>query len=960
MKEVSGFTEQFDRCLMKEPAFCTAACPFGIDVRAFTEKVRQGRLTAAYKQYRDAVAFPGIVSRICDRPCEAVCPLGEIDRPIDLRGLEQLVCESVNDKTPDTYNLPSRGKSVCIIGAGLSGLACALKLAGKKYTVVVYEATDRIGGEENSEGFTFEIESQFQNVKYGLQAGRRIASRDEVSALGFDAVYVATGADGEGFGLRCASAASQNPLPCVIVPHTTGSAVSTEARGGLHDLAAEAGVCWIAGGALVGNRGADAIADGIFAAAAIDAFLRTGVLKTERPPRATNMVLAPIHLERYTAARDFGRENALPDGGNPSDVKEDAGGEAERCLGCQCDACMVFADLPAYLDKWPIRIRDEVFATTLPGKAEVKATPAKRLINMDNLSGVFKEVCPVHIDMDGLLLAGRQSMHRQEKMPWAFHEFWLRDMEHANGEAAALILDTRKAEAKSKPAPIAFFPGCQLGAASPSLIEAAWDELLALNAKKDVSLSGLILRCCGAPAEWAGDEELFAEAIGQVRADWEALGRPALVCACPSCMRVLGANLPEAEILSLYEILPPVTLPPAIPSSESLPGRSLPPVPLPPAMPSPEFLPGTSLPSHDSRSPRRGAWAVFDPCAASRLGNEEKSKTLKRSVRALALAQGLELQPLPVQEHVPRCCGFGGQPDCASPDFVRHVAEDRAAESALPYLCYCMNCREALMTAGKQSAHILELRYPERASEPPELSPSKRRENREHLRKELRRETPVTSVSGTPMSGIPTPEAPAIAFADGALARMDEDRILAQDVYAVIGHMRRTKENTLRKASNVRCGSLMIGRTTYWVEYAESDEGLTVTAAYAHRLAIERELVWAGTIRDKSVAESRQDRPSSAKADTGQDANPTIHSADPAPGRSAGAAADPLYPAPKDDALLCGLCGVGMKEMDAEFSYLGRSFRHKVMRCPDCGLVYIPETLARGRMREVEMALEDK
>jgi hypothetical protein len=30
------------------------------------------------------------------------------------------------------------------------------------------------------------------------------------------------------------------------------------------------------------------------------------------------------------------------------------------------------------------------------------------------------------------------------------------------------------------------------------------------------------------------------------------------------------------------------------------------------------------------------------------------------------------------------------------------------------------------------------------------------------------------------------------------------------------------------------------------------------------------------------------------------------------------------------------------------------------MRCPVCGLAYVSEELARGRMREVEKALEDK
>jgi transposase len=49
-----------------------------------------------------------------------------------------------------------------------------------------------------------------------------------------------------------------------------------------------------------------------------------------------------------------------------------------------------------------------------------------------------------------------------------------------------------------------------------------------------------------------------------------------------------------------------------------------------------------------------------------------------------------------------------------------------------------------------------------------------------------------------------------------------------------------------------------------------------------------------------------------------------------------------------------------MQLMDTQFNYLKRSFRYKVPRCPACGQVYIPEELARGRMREVEKTLEDK
>lgn len=58
--------------------------------------------------------------------------------------------------------------------------------------------------------------------------------------------------------------------------------------------------------------------------------------------------------------------------------------------------------------------------------------------------------------------------------------------------------------------------------------------------------------------------------------------------------------------------------------------------------------------------------------------------------------------------------------------------------------------------------------------------------------------------------------------------------------------------------------------------------------------------------------------------------------------------------------LICDKCKVEMTELEVEFSYLNRSFRHKVPRCPECGQVYIPEKLASGRMNEVEKNLEEK
>jgi hypothetical protein len=63
---------------------------------------------------------------------------------------------------------------------------------------------------------------------------------------------------------------------------------------------------------------------------------------------------------------------------------------------------------------------------------------------------------------------------------------------------------------------------------------------------------------------------------------------------------------------------------------------------------------------------------------------------------------------------------------------------------------------------------------------------------------------------------------------------------------------------------------------------------------------------------------------------------------------------------PDKKKMICGRDGATLEEATAQFSYLKRSFKHKVLRCPVCGQVYIPEDLAAGRMKDVETALEDK
>ena len=58
--------------------------------------------------------------------------------------------------------------------------------------------------------------------------------------------------------------------------------------------------------------------------------------------------------------------------------------------------------------------------------------------------------------------------------------------------------------------------------------------------------------------------------------------------------------------------------------------------------------------------------------------------------------------------------------------------------------------------------------------------------------------------------------------------------------------------------------------------------------------------------------------------------------------------------------MICSACQVEMVLATTYFSYLDHSFHTEILRCPRCGQAFIPEELVKGRMGEVEMALEDK
>jgi RNase P subunit RPR2 len=63
---------------------------------------------------------------------------------------------------------------------------------------------------------------------------------------------------------------------------------------------------------------------------------------------------------------------------------------------------------------------------------------------------------------------------------------------------------------------------------------------------------------------------------------------------------------------------------------------------------------------------------------------------------------------------------------------------------------------------------------------------------------------------------------------------------------------------------------------------------------------------------------------------------------------------------PEDLEWVCRKCSRPLVAGMVSVEYLGNQFQTELPMCPGCGFVLISETLALGKMAEVEQILEDK
>jgi NADPH-dependent glutamate synthase beta subunit-like oxidoreductase len=770
--EQKELRELEDRCIQEYAPPCTAACPIHVDVRGMMGEISRGDLEAALKIVRKTLPFPGIIGRICEQPCRTVCNRKNVGGSLAIAALER-ACADLGAHQPEKKpSIPRKNRKVAVVGGGLGGLTATFELAKKGYPVVLFEARDRLGGrlwdvpEEILPRSVIAAESSVAaqagvELRLKTPLGKSLSLADLRTE--FEAVYLSLRIEGhKSDGLGSSDKESVQIDPATLATGQPG-VFAIPLREGSYSVIL-------------------AISDGRRAAVSIDRYLQRVSMTAARYNEG------PYVTRLYTNTAGIAPLEMVPMAdGRAGYSLEEAVREAQRCLQCQCLECVKVCKYLEHYGSYPKKYVREVYnnLSIVMGHRQ-----ANQFINSCSLCSLCREVCPEKLDMGAVCRKARRTMVDQDRMPASTHEFALRDMEFSNSEEFAL----GRHQPGTTASDYVFFPGCQLSASAPGQVERVYAQL---RGSLGVPV-GLMLRCCGAPAEWAGRMDLFQSALADFRRAHQVLGNPRVILACSTCYQMFQAYLPEIETVSLWVLL----------DRQGLPARA-------------------------ASFGQKGIIAIHDPCTT------RSERSIQDSVRSILARLGYQVEELPLSKEKTECCSYGGLMWLANRPLAQTVIQRRIAESPLDYVTYCAMCRDLFAAQGKRSLHLLDLLLeadPESRSMRPCPGYSQRHENRARLKRKL-----IKEVWGEEMPGGKDFDKITLNIPPEVQSRMEKRLILVEDIQQVIAHAESTGEKLLNPQTGHLLAHYRPGNVTYWVEYSPMPQGngFAIHNAYSHRMLVE-------------------------------------------------------------------------------------------------------------------------
>ena len=184
---------------------CQWGCPAHTDVPEYIRLIALGRFGDAYMLNRKSNVFPGILGRVCDRPCEPVCRRGRVeDKPVAICRLKRVAADNRGDITSRLPVAPKQknGKRIALVGAGCASLTVVNDLMPLGYECVIYEALDKTGGlmRTNIPAFRLPASVLDEEIDYIVDMGADLRLNSPVNSMrelldeGYDAIFVGSGA----------------------------------------------------------------------------------------------------------------------------------------------------------------------------------------------------------------------------------------------------------------------------------------------------------------------------------------------------------------------------------------------------------------------------------------------------------------------------------------------------------------------------------------------------------------------------------------------------------------------------------------------------------------------------------------------------------------------------------------------------------------------------------------------
>jgi len=451
--------------------------------------------------------------------------------------------------------------------------------------------------------------------------------------------------------------------------------------------------------------------------------------------------------------------------------KESAIAEASRCIQCRCDECIKGCAYLQHYNKFPRILTREIYnnVSIIMGDHMMN-----KPINACSLCGQCSVLCPNGYDMGEVCHMARQNMVFTGKMSLAPHEFALMDMVFSNDEA--FLCRPQPGYEKCK---YVFFPGCQATAIAPATVRAAYLDLCS-------RLEGgvaLMLGCCGAICDWAGRCEMQEDTEKFLDEKLSELGNPTVIAGCPTCKKELSRH----ETMGIWEVLEKIGLP--------------------------EKARRTDKPI-----------AIHDACGA------RGDAATQESIRRIAESLGCKVEDTEYDRDKSPCCGYGGLTQFTNREVAKKMTDKCLERSDLPYLSYCMACRDRFAREGRESMHLLELVYGTSAQACPDISA--KRYNRLGLKNELLKEVWNEEVEAVDLGFT-------IEYTPEAEVMMDDRMILKTDVIRVLQSLRETGEAILDEETGLIVTRARLGNVTFWVKFTETESGYLVHRAYSHRMTIQ-------------------------------------------------------------------------------------------------------------------------